>query len=150
MRFAFVLAGAGLLLLTACSTGRPLLERQPAPKPTSIRSDRLAFRYGRAAGGDASNARRHASAHLDGGAHARGDAAGDSDPDPTRAPEPATPEPTPAATPTPAPTPAEVAPPPACHACDRFVHQCASRTAGRRAARPDACPCRRAPTSTTR
>ena len=117
--------------------------RAPASAQAHVdRSDRLAFRYGRAAGGDASNARRHASAHLDGGAHARGDAAGDSDPrsdsraragdaraNARRDPDPRT-DPRRGRTATRE------------HACDRFVHQCASRTAGRRAARPDVAPAR--------
>ena len=113
MRFAFVLAGAGLLLLTACSTGRPLLERQPAPKPTSIAA--IASPSATAAPLVATPATPAATPAPTSTVEPTPEATPPvtPTPDPTREPEPATPEPTPAATPTPAPTPAEVAPPPA-------------------------------------
>ena len=113
MRFAFVLAGAGLLLLTACSTGRPLLERQPAPKPTSIAA--IASPSATAAPLVATPATPAATPAPTSTVEPTPEATPPviPTPDPTREPEPATPESTPAATPTPAPTPAEVAPPPA-------------------------------------
>ena len=113
MRCAFVLAGAGLLLLTACSTGRPLLERQPAPKPTSIAA--IASPSATAAPLVATPATPAATPAPTSTVEPTPEATPPvtPTPDPTREPEPATPEPTPAATPTPAPTPAEVAPPPA-------------------------------------
>ena len=113
MRFAFVLAGAGLLLLTACSTGRPLLERQPAPKPTSIAA--IASPSATTAPLVATPATPAATPAPTSTVEPTPEATPPvtPTPDPTREPEPATPEPTPAATPTPAPTPAEVAPPPA-------------------------------------